>query len=110
MIESQDLEVRSKFEPLAPLFSPDLTKELRLRWTAVQSSFVDDPREAVRQGNELVIQAMKSLTDTFSNERAKREGQVDHTAKASTENLRISLRSYRSFFERLLSLEDGNKG
>lgn len=41
---------------------------------------------------------------TFSNERAKLEGQLNQTDKASTENLRVALRRYRSFFERLLSL------
>jgi hypothetical protein len=46
---------------------------------------------------------MKSLAETFSNERATLEGQLDQTDKASTENLRIALQRYRSFFERLLS-------
>jgi hypothetical protein len=46
---------------------------------------------------------MKSLAETFSNERATLEGQLDQTDKASTETLRIALRRYRSFFERLLS-------
>jgi len=52
----------------------------------------------------LVAQVMKSLAETFSNERAKLEAQVDQTDKASTENLRVALRRYRSLFERLLSL------
>ena len=52
----------------------------------------------------LVAQVMKSLAETFSNERAKLEAQMDQTDKASTENLRVTLRRYRSFFERLLSL------
>jgi len=47
---------------------------------------------------------MKSLTETFSSEHAKLEGRLDQTDKASTENLRVALRRYRSFFERLLSL------
>jgi len=44
------------------------------------------------------------LAETFSSERTKLEAQVDLTDKASTENLRLVLRRYRSFFERLLSL------
>lgn len=63
-------------------------------WDDVQSSFVDDPRQAVRQGHELVAQVMKSLAETFSSERAKRESQVDPTDKASTEDLRVALRRY----------------
>ena len=89
---------------LAALFLPDVAKDFRSRWDAVQISFVDDPRLAVQQADELVAQVMKSLAETFSSERTKLEAQVDLTDKASTENLRLALRRYRSFFERLLSL------
>ena len=102
--ENRNAEVITEDEQLAPLFSPDAAKEFRSRWDAIQSSFVDDPKRAVRQGDELVAQVMKSLAETFSNERVKLEGQLDQRDKASTENLRVALRRYRSFFERLLSL------
>ena len=102
--ENRRAEVMNDDEQLAPLFSADAAKEFRSRWDAVQSSFVDDPKQAVRQGDELVTQVMKSLTETFSNERSRLEGQRDQSDKASTENLRVALRRYRSFFERLLSL------
>ena len=93
-----------KEEQLAPLFLPDVAKDFRSRWDAVQRSFVDDPRQAVRHGDELVAQVMKTLAETFSSERTKLEGQLDQKDEASTENLRIAFRRYRSFFERLLSL------
>ena len=102
--ENRKAEVMNEDERLAPLFSADAAKEFRSRWDAVQSSFVDDPKQAVRKGDELVAQVMKSLTETFSNERSRLEGQRDQSDKASTENLRVALRRYRSFFERLLSL------
>ena len=104
VIATKTPDVKNEGEQLAPLFLPDVAKDFRSRWDAVQSSFVDDPRQAVRQGDELVAQVMKSLAETFSSERAKIEGQVDQTDKASTEDLRVALRRYRSFFERLLSL------
>jgi len=102
--DKQHFEMKQDDEQLAALFSPDVAKEFRSRWDALQSRFVDDPRRSVREGDELVAQVMKSLTETFSKERAKLEGQLDQTDKASTENLRVALRRYRSFFERLLSL------
>ncbi len=102
--ENRNAEVITEDEQLAPLFSPDAAKEFRSRWDAIQSSFVDDPKQAVRQGDELVAQVLKSLTETFSNERSRLEGQLDQSDKASTENLRVALRRYRSFFEHLLSL------
>jgi hypothetical protein len=102
--ESQNSDVRSEDQQLAALFSPDRAKEFRSHWDAVQRSFVDDPRQAVRQADELVAQVMNSLAETFSNERRKLEREVDQTDKASTETLRVALRRYRSFFERLLAL------
>jgi hypothetical protein len=104
VIANQTSDAKKEGEQLAPLFLPDVAKDFRSRWDAVQSSFVDDPRQAVQHGDELVAQVMKSLAETFSGERAKLEGQVDPTDKTSTEDLRVALRRYRSFFERLLSL------
>jgi hypothetical protein len=97
-------EEHDRGERLAPLFSPDLAEDYRARWTAVQGSFVDDPREAVQQGDELVAQVMKSLAESFAAERDELEGQLGEGGEASTETLRVALRRYRSFFERLLAL------
>jgi hypothetical protein len=103
-IEKKDSSARSDGAQLAPLFLPDAAQSFRARWDAVQIGFVDDPKQAVRQADELVAQVMKSLAETFSNERAKLEGQVEQTEQTSTENLRVALQRYRSFFQRLLSL------
>jgi hypothetical protein len=103
VLDNHDADAKTEEKQLAPLFLPDMAKELRSRWDAVQRGFVDDPRQAVRQGDELVGQVMKSLAETFSNERATFEGQPDQTEQASTEALRIALRRYHSFFERRLS-------
>lgn len=91
-------------EQLAALFTPEMTREFRSRWDAVQIGFVDDPKEAVRHADELVAQVMKTLAESFSSERARFEGEMDHAGSASTETMRVALRRYRSFFERLLSL------
>jgi hypothetical protein len=91
-------------EKLEPLFASELARDYRSRWAAVQSGFVDDPKRAVQQGDELVAQMMKSLAESFASERTRLEAQLGQTDDASTENLRVSLRRYRSFFERLLSL------
>src|SRR5580700_6839218 len=66
--ESQSSTVLSEEKRSLPLFLPDVAKTLRARWDVVQSSFVDDPRQAVRQGDELVGQVMQSLAEAFSNE------------------------------------------
>lgn len=91
-------------EQAAPLLSPDETKDFRARWDATQVGFVDEPRRAVEQADSLVAGAMKRLAEMFADERAKLEGQWDRGDKVSTEDLRLALRRYRSFFGRLLSV------
>ena len=91
-------------EQLEPLFASDVAARYRTRWAEVQSGFVDDPRRAVADGDELVAEVMKSLAESFSHERERLEDRLSHTGEAPTEALRVGLRRYRSFFERLLSL------
>jgi len=101
----------SEFKPATPererldaLFPPDMAERYRARWATIQSSFVDDPRPAARQGDELVADVMKNLAESFAHEREALERQLNQPGEASTETLRVALRRYRSFFERLLSL------
>jgi hypothetical protein len=91
-------------EQATPLFSPEEAKDLRARWDAIQVGFVDEPRQAVQQADSLVAGAMKRLAEMFAAERAKLEGQWDRGDDVSTEDLRLALRRYRSFFGRLLSV------
>ncbi|HEV8314781.1 MAG TPA: hypothetical protein VGQ23_17095 [Burkholderiaceae bacterium] len=91
-------------EQLAPLFAPEMAQGFRSRWDEVQIGFVDDPQRAVRQADELVGQVMNSLSETFANERSTLDAQMSQSDSASTENLRVALRRYRSFFQRLLAL------
>jgi hypothetical protein len=91
-------------EQAAPLFSLEEAKDFRARWDAIQVSFVDEPRRTVEQADNLVAVAMKRLAEMFAAERAKLEGQWDRGDDVSTEDLRLALRRYRSFFGRLLSV------
>ena len=91
-------------EQAAPLFSPEEAKDFRARWDTIQVSFVDDPRLVVGQADSLVAVAMKRLAEMFATERAKLESQWDRGDNISTEDLRLALRRYRSFFGRLLSV------
>lgn len=91
-------------EALAALFHGDVAEDFRHRWDAIQIGFVDDPRAAVRNADELVAQVMKSLAETFAQQRSEIEARIGHSDSADTENLRVALQRYRSFFQRLLSL------
>jgi hypothetical protein len=87
-----------------PMFSADEATGYRTRWEAVQTGFVDEPRKAVEEADALVAQVIKRLTEVFADERTTLEHQWDQGDQISTEDLRIALRKYRSFFDRLLSL------
>jgi hypothetical protein len=91
-------------EELSPLLSPQETDDLRSRWNAIQTGFVDEPRKTVEQADELVAQIMQRLAQSFSDQRSNFETQWEHSDKVSTEELRLALRRYRSFFDRLLSI------
>jgi len=91
-------------EKLEALFTPDAAARYRKRWAEVQAGFVDDPQRAVAEGDELVAEVMQSLAESFAVERHRLEEELTHTGQAPTEALRVGLRRYRSFFERLLSL------
>jgi hypothetical protein len=91
-------------EQLAALFNADAARDFRERWDDVQIGFVDDPQRAVRKADELVTQVLNSLSDSFAHQRARIEADVGGADQKSTENLRVALRRYRSFFDRLLAL------
>ena len=86
------------------LFPDQELPELRQRWDDIQAGFVDQPRKAVEDADSLVASTMKRLAEVFSQERAKLEGQWDRGDDVSTEDLRLALQRYRSFFHRLLSI------
>jgi hypothetical protein len=91
-------------ELLEPLFAAEQAEGYRSRWIAIQSSFVDDPSGAVRSGDELVAQVMSELANSFAGQRRRIESQLGDSRLGNTEDLRVALKTYRSFFERLLSL------
>ncbi len=86
------------------LFGNDNLSNLRSRWDHVQSGFVDDPRECVQQADGLVSDVVDELTTGFSEARSRLEAQWARGEEASTEDLRLALKRYRDFFERLLAV------
>ena len=91
-------------EPALAMFPGDETAGYRTRWDGIQTGFVDEPRKAVEEADALVAQVIQRLTDVFADERTRLEHQWDRGEQVSTEDLRQSLRTYRSFFERLLAV------
>jgi hypothetical protein len=91
-------------EGRAPLFQDEEGRGFRSRWDAIQTGFVDEPRVAVEEADSLVAEVMKRLAEVFADERGTLEQQWGRGDNVSTEDLRVALKRYRSFFERLLSV------
>jgi hypothetical protein len=87
-----------------PLFPDNELGDLRNDWNRIQAAFVDEPRKAVEQADGLVASTMKRLAEVFARERGNLEQQWDHGDNVSTEDLRLALQRYRSFFHRLLAI------
>jgi len=104
MMTERDHEQVARPNDTAPLFPGNELDGLRTRWKEIQTAFVDEPRKAVEQADGLVASAMKRLAEVFAEERSGLERQWDRGDSVSTEDLRVALRRYRTFFDRLLSV------
>jgi hypothetical protein len=99
-------EARTKAPVEVPqsLLQKQQVDEFRSRWDTIQTSFIDEPRKAVKDADALVASAVKQISDTFADQRTQLEKQWTQGDQISTEDLRLALQRYRAFFSRLLSL------
>jgi hypothetical protein len=91
-------------EGAAPLFTGEEVDRFRTEWRGLQSDFVDSPRDAVQHADQLVAQVMQSLATTFADHKKSLEGQWSKGEQVETEELRVALRQYRAFFDKLLTV------
>jgi hypothetical protein len=90
-------------EDQQPLLADQQLNDLRGRWDRIQTEFVDEPRRSVEEADALVAEVMHLVAQSFDEERSAMEQEWDSGSDVSTEDLRLALRRYRSFFGRLLS-------
>ncbi len=79
------------------------TEDLLARWQSVQVEFVDEPRRAVEDADRLVSEVTDRLLERFRRQRQDLEQTWNAGDDVTTEDLRLALQRYRSFFERLLA-------
>jgi hypothetical protein len=96
-------QAESAADEREPLLPTEESERFTVRWREIQTGFVDEPRESVAQADSLVADLMQRLAAGFSEERERLEAQWARGDDVSTEELRIALTRYRSFFDRLLS-------
>jgi hypothetical protein len=87
-----------------PLFTESELGDFRSQWSNLQTSFVDEPRQAVEEADKLVASMMQRLVEGFADERSSLEKKWDSGNNVSTEDLRVALQRYRSFLDRFLKM------
>lgn len=91
-------------EDFAPLFENVDAEQFRAQWLEIQSRFVDDPSVSVKDADDLVASVISNITRSFADKRISLESQWK-SGDVSTEDLRVAMKRYRSFFNRLLTLQ-----
>jgi hypothetical protein len=99
---NQDGDTQSSTD--TSLFGDEERDGLRMRWDDVQAGFVDDPRDCVQKADGLVSDVVRQLISGFTEARSRLEQQWSRGEEASTEDLRVALKRYREFFDRLLAV------
>jgi len=72
---------------------------LRKQWSEVQAGFIDDPEGTVREADELAAEIVNALGRAL----AERKRSLDEHGRDGTEELRLTLRGYREFVDRMLA-------
>lgn len=83
------------------IWTDESAQDFRDRWREAQLRFVDDPRKAADDIRELVSEAVDALTAALT---SHREQLHSWPANGDTEQYRVVVQRYRTFFERLLAL------
>ena len=81
----------------------DQNDRFKTRWDEIQGSFVDEPQRAVEEADALVADLSQRVAASLTKERERLEGQWAAGDDVSTEDLRVALTRYRTFFDRLLA-------
>src|SRR5262245_31682600 len=85
------------------LWAGEDSDALRERWRGLQSRFVDDPHGAAAAADDLVGQAVESITEALATQR-RQLGEWRAGGELDTERLRVAVKGYRDFLDRVLSI------
>ncbi len=99
---THEIPLVTKAETSPVLLSHEESEHFRTHWNEIQGKFVDEPRSAVQQADALVSEVIMQITQMFAKEHSTLESQWNQGGDVSTEDLRMALQRYRSFFNRLV--------
>jgi hypothetical protein len=78
-------------------------EQFRAEWHEVKAQFVDDPVAALTRAHDLLTEAVHELTESMLAERDELDP-LRGTATPDTESMRMAMRGYREFLDRILTL------
>jgi hypothetical protein len=81
----------------------DATRHFRAAWHEVKAEFVDDPVAALTRAHDLLTDAVNELTEALLAERDELDP-LRGTSTPDTESMRMAMRGYREFLDRILAL------
>jgi hypothetical protein len=92
-------------QPLERLIDIADADRFRERWSEVQSGFIDDPAEAVRRADDLAAEIVNALGQALAERKRSLDARQDDKddQRNDTEQLRLTLRAYREFVDRMLA-------
>ena len=88
--------------PIA-VWSEDAARRFRDEWQVVAARFVDEPEAALTQAQALVSGAVHTLAETLLAEQVDLDPRRQ-AERPDTEAMRVAMRRYRDFLERVLAL------
>ncbi|ROO61220.1 hypothetical protein EDC02_3152 [Micromonospora sp. Llam0] len=89
--------------PPITIWTEDAADELRGEWHEIKARFVDEPEAALAQAQSLVGHAVRTLAERLLAEQVELDPHR-HSETPDTESMRMALRQYREFLDRLLAI------
>jgi hypothetical protein len=85
------------------VWDSEVAERYRDAWRDIQAHFVDEPEAALSEAQDLVAEAVQALADALIAEQVSLDPHEQDTTP-DTEAMRIAMRGYRDFLERVLAL------
>jgi hypothetical protein len=89
--------------PPITIWSETAADDLRDEWHEIKARFVDEPEVAVAQAQSLVAHTVRTLAERLLAEQVELDPHR-HSEAPDTESMRMALRHYREFLDRLLAI------
>ncbi|MEV4348961.1 hypothetical protein AB0J83_31275 [Actinoplanes sp. NPDC049596] len=81
----------------------DAVRHFRAAWHEVKAEFVDDPEAALTRAHDLLTDAVNELTEALLAERDELDP-LRGNKSPDTESMRMAMRGYREFLDRIMAL------